>query len=179
MNNLRMTAKQMDMVGACYPLSRIEELWAGRESLSALDILDLDIPDVDKLWGVLREDLIPANTLHELACRFAETALKAEREAGREPDARSLAAIEAKRAWLRGEINDNQLSAASSAAWSATNSVAWSATNSAAWSTAWSATSSAASSAARSAASSAARYVQVGIVRDILSEMQIENTYCM
>ena len=51
------------------------------------------------------------NTLHEFACWCAERALKAVEN----PDPRSIAAIEAKRKWLRGEIADDELSAACSA----------------------------------------------------------------
>src|ERR1035437_3212934 len=88
---LSMTARQMRDAGACYDLQTIKGLWDGRESLTALDILDLGIPDADKLWGVLRENLIPASGLRELACRFAETALVGEVAAGGAPDARSYA----------------------------------------------------------------------------------------
>jgi hypothetical protein len=60
-----------------------------------------------------------ATVLHEFACWCAEIALQAERAAGREPDPRSWAAIEAKRAWLRGEIDDQALAAARAVAWAA------------------------------------------------------------
>jgi hypothetical protein len=77
------------------------------------------------------------NVLHEFACWCAEQALLQEREAGREPDPRSWAAIEAKRKWLRGEITDSELAAAREAAWAATRAAAreaaWAATKAAAW----------------------------------------------
>jgi len=65
------------------------------------------------------------NVLHEMACWSAERALKNIKN----PHPDSLAAIQAKRKWLRGEITDVELSAAESAAWSATESAAWSAQN--------------------------------------------------
>ena len=37
-----------------YPRERLEELWAGRERLSVLDILELDIPAEDRVWAALR-----------------------------------------------------------------------------------------------------------------------------
>lgn len=37
----------------CYSRERVEELWGERESLSALDVCDLDIPAVDRLWLLL------------------------------------------------------------------------------------------------------------------------------
>ena len=84
-----------------------------RERWSALDILNLNrVPAKDRLWAVLREELIDAPILHEFACRCAEMAL----ELIPEPDPRSVAAIEAKRKWLRGEITDEELAAAEAAA---------------------------------------------------------------
>jgi hypothetical protein len=162
---LSMTVDEMMACHPCeeYSRERLEELWAGRESLSALDILALDIPDADKLWGVLREQLIPAPVLHELACRFAEAALIREREASREPDPRSWAAIEAKRAWLRGEITDEQLQAtgaawAAWAAWEAAREAAGEAAGEAAWE-------------AAGAAWEAAGAEQVEMVKRILQEV--------
>ena len=61
------------------------------------------------------------NVLHEMACWSAEQALKLVKN----PDPRSVAAIEAKRKWLRGEITDAELDAARDAAWDA----AWDAQN--------------------------------------------------
>ena len=95
------------------------------------------LEDTDKLCSRHRKVLWMAdatNTLHEFACWCAEQALLKEREAGREPDARSWAAVEAKRKWLKGEITDEELYAAQYAAWDATRSAAWSAAESAAWS---------------------------------------------
>jgi hypothetical protein len=87
--------------------------------------------------------------LHEFACWCAERALTSERNAGREPDPRSWAAIEAKRKWLRGEITDQELAAARAAASAAARDAAWDAARDAAWD--------AASAAARDAAWDAAR----------------------
>jgi hypothetical protein len=63
-----------------------------------------------------------------------------ERKSGREPDPRTWAAIEAKRKWLRGEIDNKQLSAAeaaASAAAEAAASAARAAASAAAWDAAW------------------------------------------
>ncbi|MHC4178390.1 MAG: hypothetical protein ACYSWU_12835 [Planctomycetota bacterium] len=70
-----------------------------------------DPTDIDQLLQLLTE-----SDRHEAACAFAERALAREREHGREPEPSLWAAIEAKRAWLRGEINDNELEAAQWAA---------------------------------------------------------------
>lgn len=71
----------------------------------------------DKLCATHRKVLWmtdAANTLHEFACWSAEQALLAERVAGREPDARCFAAIEAKRKWIIGETSLDELEAARS-----------------------------------------------------------------
>lgn len=65
------------------------------------------------------------NTLHEFACWCAEEALRPVKN----PDPRSVAAIEAKRKWLRGEITDAALTAARAAAWDAASDAASAAQN--------------------------------------------------
>ncbi len=129
MPELTMTAIEMREAGACYTLSKLEDLWGERDRLTALEILDLDIPDEDKLWGVLRESLVPETTLGEIVCRFAEWALANEVAEGRTPDVRSYAAIDARRQYERGEITAENLSAA----WAAARAAAESAAESAAW----------------------------------------------
>lgn len=95
---------------------QIKKQFAGREALSAIDILELDIPNNEKLRAVLRETLIPARTLHMLAVEFAHAALVREREAGREPDERSWRALDVKLAWLDGKASSKELEAAKAAA---------------------------------------------------------------
>jgi len=99
-----------------YTRKRLEELFAGRETINVNDVLEMDIPDSDKLWAVLREEFIPAKTLHEFACRVAEQALLKERAAGREPDERSWKAIEIKRRWMQGAATKEELLTALAAA---------------------------------------------------------------
>lgn len=108
------TYDQLLKFDLCEKLERYAPL---KPKWSASDILALkDVPSKDKLWAVLREELIDAPILHEFACRCAEAALaKVEN-----PDPRSLAAIEAKRKWLRGEVSDEERQAAQVAAWDAT-----------------------------------------------------------
>ena len=89
---------------------------AMRDKWTALDILRLDdVSADDRLWLVLREELVDAPILHEFACRCAERALSRVHT----PDPRSIAAIKVKRKWLRGECTDAELSAARSAAYEA------------------------------------------------------------
>lgn len=79
--------------------------------------------------------------LHKFMCGCAEQALLDEREAGREPDKRSWAAIETKRKWLKGEATDEELVTVGLEAWDAARSaVGVASVIKAAWSAAWSAT---------------------------------------
>ena len=155
------TLEQFMEFDPCYTEKQIKTIAGKKNNWTALDILNLKhIPSEDKLWAVLRPELIDDNIMHEFACRCAEGALKLIDN----PDPRSIAAIKAKRDWIAGVISDDELDAANSAAWSAARSAAssaawsaaWSAARSAAWSAANSVASSVASSAARSAAWSAA-----------------------
>ncbi len=89
------------------PVVCLDEIWG--------DIIE----GTDKLCGRYRKCLAMIDAtyiLHEFGCRCPERALTREREMGREPDPRSWAAIEAKRQWLRREIDDAKLAAASAAA---------------------------------------------------------------
>ncbi len=100
----------------------------------------------DKLCGRRRTVLWMLDAtelLHEFACQCAENALALIDN----PDPRSVAAIEAKRRWLNGEITDEELADTWTAAWTAAladdaadaaaaYSAAYSADCSAAWATA-------------------------------------------
>ena len=83
------------------------------DGMTALDILRrADVSADDKLWAVLRPEFIPEMVLHEFACIQAEYALSLVDN----PDPRSVAAIETKRRWMRGEATDAELVAARDAA---------------------------------------------------------------
>lgn len=92
----------------------------------------------DRLWVLLRPEIIPEADLHEFACKFAEAALPVW-EAKFPGDRRPHEAIAAKRAWLRGEITDDELAAAREAAREAARNAARGAAWSAAWDAAWNA----------------------------------------
>ena len=153
---------------------RYARVAAMRDEWSALDVLALDgVSNTDKLWAVLREEFIDAPVLHEYACRCAEYALTFVRE----PDSRSIAAIEAKRKWLRGEISNDDLTAARAAAWDAARAAAWDANaaaraaacdaNAAARAAAW-----AAWDDARAAARDAVREHEVKLLKELLREVE-------
>ena len=114
----KVTVEQFKSFGPCWlktaegreKFRRIAKI---RNEWTALDVLALpEVNAADKLWAVLRPEFLQDEILHEFACRCAEYALSFVES----PDPRSVAAIEAKRAWLRGEISDDELAAASDAA---------------------------------------------------------------
>ena len=146
------TYDQLLKFDLCEKLERYAPL---KPEWSASDILALEgVPSTDKLLAVLREELIDAPILHEFACRCAEAALaKVEN-----PDPRSLAAIETKRKWLRGEVSDEERQAARAAAWDTTRRLMGAADGTAAESAAW-ATMRIAGVAAKGAAALGAVYV--------------------
>ena len=65
--------------GENYTPARVRKLFGRRKYMTALLILDLDIPPEDRIWACCHEDLIDARTLRLFACDCAEKALKAER----------------------------------------------------------------------------------------------------
>ena len=116
--------------------------------------------DDDKLVAEKRKVLWmfdATNLLHEFSCRCAEDALTLVDN----PDPRSIAAIEAKRKWLKGLITDKELDAAGAAAGDAAGDAAWAAARAAArdaaGDAAWAAAGDAAWAAAGDAAWAAAR----------------------
>ena len=170
------TPEQFKEFGPCWletaaGRKRYARVAAMRDEWSALDVLALDgVSNEDKLWAVLREEFIDAPVLHEYACRCAEYALTFVRE----PDSRSIAAIEAKRKWLRGEISNYDLTAARAAAWAAACDAAcdaaWAAWDAAAWAACNATT--AAYDAARAAACDAACEHEIKLLKELLREVE-------
>ena len=92
---------------------RIKKAFGKKNKVDALWILNQKhVSTLDRLWLVLREELLPAPVLQEFECLCTKRILQKERRAGKEPDPRSWAVIKAKRAWLKGEITDEELAVA-------------------------------------------------------------------
>jgi hypothetical protein len=139
--------------GPCYDADRLKALAAGRRRITALEILDLDIPAQDKLWAVLRNDFFSDGVLRLFACAFAETCIEIfERE--RADDNRPRNAIDVARRYAHGDATDEERVAAVAAAWDAAVAAAGDA-RAAAWA-AREAAVAAAGAAARDAAGDAA-----------------------
>lgn len=178
------TVEQFKNFGPCWletaeGREKFARIAALRNEWTAIDVLNLpDVSAQDKLWSVLREEFIEAPMLHEFACRCAEYALSFVES----PDPRSIAAIVAKRKWLRGEITDAELDAARAAATAAAKDAVWDAARAitpaaamaAAWAAAWDDARDAAldaeSDAAWAAATTAAWEHEIEMLRELLEE---------
>ena len=162
------TPEQFKGFGPCWletaeGRKRFARIAAIRDEWTALDVLNLpNVSAADKLWSVLREEFIDAPILHEFACRCAEYALSFVDN----PDPRSIAAIDAKRKWLRGEIKDKELRAARDAA----RAAAWAAARAAAMAATWDAVRDSAWDSADAAASAAAMEHELEILLELLEE---------
>ena len=157
MKNLTMTDILTMRPCSGYEKDRLTELGAGRTSITPLEILDLDIPIIDRFWVVLRNKVIGAKICDEIGCVFAEHVLPIfEKEYP--DDRRPRKAIEVTRRHIAGDATDDERSAARGAAWAA----AWAAGNAA-----WAAGDAArgAGDAARGAAWDAARGAAWGAAR--------------
>ena len=107
----------IDDLGEDEARRRIESLFDGRRSVTARDALKFDISASDRLWVVLREEMLPASLLREFACRVASDAMDRAEARGGKVDPRSRNAIAVKRRWIKGEATDQELAAARDAAW--------------------------------------------------------------
>ncbi len=153
----------------CYNIKKLTKLAKGKLDISALEILDLPIPNEDKLWAVLRDDFFTQNELMLLIADFAERVLPLyEREYPN--DSRPRDAINASRSFAHGEISAAARAAASAAARDAARDAARAAARDAAWSAAsaaaWSAARAAVRDATRDATRAAARAAARAAVRD-------------
>ena len=146
----------------CYdPTRYVNENWEG----TIWDILGhTELSTKDKFWVVLREELLPADLLHEFACRCAEDVLHVF-EKKYPNDDRPRKAIEAKRRYVEGKINKEELAAAREAAWSAARGAG------AARDAAWAASD--ARDAARPAARDAARDAQLQTLKEMIHDWEV------
>ena len=102
-----------------YGTDRVKGLWAGRESLTPLEILGLDIPIEDRFWVVLRYDTIGQKLCDEIACDIADHVLPIfEREYP--DDKRPREAIEITRLHIAGKATGD----ARDVAWAAAGDAA-------------------------------------------------------
>jgi hypothetical protein len=161
---MKITREQLRQWGACYNDAKIAAL-VPEDGLTPLELAALDIPVEDRLWVLLREEVIPARELRLLACDWAAAACL---RTGWN-DARSLNAIAVARRFACGDATEAELEEAAAEAWAAARAwwaPAWAASEEArsARSAAWAAAR-AARAAARSASSAAAEEQIADVVR--------------
>jgi len=113
----KVTASDVMSWGPCnppYTREYVEQLFAGRETIDALDVLAMDIPYDDMLWAVLREDMLSERTLRLAAATFAASVLDVfEREYP--ADRRPREAVEAAYLYADEEITASELRGARAA----------------------------------------------------------------
>jgi len=122
-----LTVDEVMALHPCYTRERVEELWAGRESLTLAEIAALDIPLEDRLWCVLAPGVLPDAVLGELHCRIVDEAVVIY-EKHYPNDPRPRRANEVHRAYRRGEATLAEWNAARAAA----RAAAWAAARDAA-----------------------------------------------
>ena len=129
---MKITREQLRQWGACYDDKRISEL-VPKSGLTPLEIAALEnVPVEDRMWVLLRKDVIPARDLRLLACDWAEAAC---RKSGWD-DPRSLAAIAVARRYAIGGASEAELVEAASAALSSARAARAELSAWAAWETA-------------------------------------------
>lgn len=103
---MKITRMMLRRWGACYSDDKIASL-VPESGLTPIEIAELAIPPEDRMWVLLREEIIPARDLRLLACGWAEESC---RMAGWN-DARSLAAIAVARRFAVGEATEDERAA--------------------------------------------------------------------
>ena len=111
-----------------YSRSRVEDLWSGREALTAREIAGLEIPIDDRLWALI-SCCLDDRQRRLFACDCSEIALGLVTH----PDPRSVEAIRVARLYAVGEATAEKLDAARDAAWAAAGAAAGYAARDAAW----------------------------------------------
>lgn len=87
---------------ACYDDDELKAVFGRKRGFTPLEIFELKIPIIDRLWVLLHKEIIPEDTLHELGCIFTERRIKDFEPARKELQKRAIAA---KRAWVRGDLS--------------------------------------------------------------------------
>lgn len=144
--------------------ARLKRYAQKRVNWSAIDILKLDrVSYDDRIWAVAKADLISKRVWVLWSCECVKTALALIKN----PDERSIKAIEATWLYLDGKITFDELMAASEAA-RAASAAAWAAASEAA---AWAASAAGIWATARAAAWAAAEKKQIAaLIRLIETE---------
>lgn len=71
-----LTVSDIMALEPCYSEDKIIKLFGGRDKLSLLDILDLDIPTEDKVWVLTRPGVLSDALFNEFAALTADRAVR-------------------------------------------------------------------------------------------------------
>ena len=119
-----------------YTPERIAELFAGRERINMLDVLDMDIPEEDIVWVFTRDGLAATERQQRQFALMCAVSVLDIFEAVRPGDNRVRGCLETVERYLRGEATNEELSAIAAVSWAAWDA-AWDAARAAAWEAAW------------------------------------------
>ena len=113
---MKITAKKITSWGPCheYGSARVKALVP--RGMTPLEILDIAIPIENRLWVVLRFEVLTESQLRLFAVLCAERALRLARRIGQEPDKRSWEACRVARLHAQGKATDKELAVAVHAA---------------------------------------------------------------
>ena len=157
------TWSDFDQHKPCYPPAERYGEWSG----TIVDLLRReDIPAEDRIWAATREGILDDKTLRLFACKCVRRVWHLL------TDDRSRKAVEVAERYAIGEATDDELTSASSAAWSAARDAALAAARAAALDAARAAALAAAWAAASAAARAAAWEKQVEILIQLIEEVQ-------
>ena len=161
---MRLTRQLLRQWGACWTDTEIAAQ-VPEDGVTPLQVCDAAAVSIDdRLWVLLREDVIPERDLRLLVCKWAAEALRA----AKVDDLRCWRAVWVAAQYAHGLATIEQLAAARAAAWDAASAAARDAARAAARAAASAAASAAARDAARDAAWAAARSAHLSDVRRVL-----------
>ena len=115
---MKISIEQILSWGPCEEYDTLEKIIAETDDdwpKTPIEIANLGIPTADRLWVLLRPEIISEKRLHLLACDFAEMVLYIF-ETEYPDDKRPRLVIDIKRMWVAGGVTDAGLDAA----WAAT-----------------------------------------------------------
>lgn len=101
------TKEQLVAWGAArlYSERHLERWMGGRQALTVGAILEVDTAGGRPLWAIMREEVLPAELMHQCAIDLALWHLERVDELDTYVDFRSRRAPQAKQAWLDGELS--------------------------------------------------------------------------
>lgn len=106
----RITIPRLREWNACYHDEDLAAVFGKRKAFTPFEICELNIPPKDKLWVLLRPEIIPPDQLYALAAKLTLALLNADSDRGHGARrARADAVMLAHREWRRGKLTDKEL----------------------------------------------------------------------